>query len=235
MHHTAPRLDAFGHSKSHRGAAAAAAAASDTSVAAVDNADAARALHPRASALQLYNTMARSRQPFTPRPGNGNRVSMYVCGVTVYDLSHVGHARVYVAFDVLYRLLTHLGYEVDYVRNFTDIDDKIIKRAAEEGEDPFSLSARYAQEFHKDMALLGVPATNARAEATDHVKDMVETIERIISNGHAYVAGADVFFDVQSLEGYGRLSKHQLDSSMEGAHQRVLCAISQPGICFKNS
>ena len=200
--------------------AAAAAAAADVSAAA-DTADAQPGLHARAHALQLYNTMARTRQPFKPRPGNGNAVSLYVCGVTVYDFSHVGHARVYVAFDVLFRLLTHLGYDVTYVRNFTDIDDKIIQRAAEKGEDPISLSARFAEEFHRDMAALGCLPPTREPKATDHVGDMVETIERIIANGHAYVAGEDVFFDVKSLDGYGRLSKLQLDSGVEGAPMRT--------------
>jgi hypothetical protein len=101
------------------------------------------------SELQLYNTLTRQKETFQPRPGNGDNVQMYVCGVTVYDYSHIGHARVYVAFDVLYRLLCYLRYEVQYVRNFTDIDDKIIKRANEAGEDPLALSARFIEEFHK--------------------------------------------------------------------------------------
>jgi hypothetical protein len=101
------------------------------------------------SQLQLYNTLTRQKETFQPRPDNGDNVQMYVCGVTVYDYSHIGHARVYVAFDVLYRLLRYLRYSVQYVRNFTDIDDKIIKRANEAGEDPLALSARFIEEFHK--------------------------------------------------------------------------------------
>ena len=188
------------------------------SAAAADTADAQSATDAPARTLQLYNTMARTRQPFSPRPDNGNAVSMYVCGVTVYDYSHIGHARVYVAFDLLFRLLQHIGYNVDYVRNFTDIDDKIIKRAAEQNEDALALSSRFIGEFHRDMAALGCLPPTREPKATDHVADMVETIERIIANGHAYVADGDVFFDVKSLSGYGRLSRHQLDSSMEGAH-----------------
>jgi cysteinyl-tRNA synthetase len=200
------------HGRSFRRICTSAAASS----APADIASAQSAADAGAHTLQLYNTMARARQPFEPR--SGNAVSMYVCGVTVYDLSHIGHARVYVAFDVLFRLLTHLGYEVDYVRNFTDIDDKIIKRAAERDEDPLALSARFIDEFHRDMAALGCLPPTCEPKATDHVGDMVDTIERIIANGHAYVAENDVFFDVKSLEGYGRLSRHQLDSSVEGVH-----------------
>lgn len=161
--------------------------------------------------------MARERQPFTPRAGAGNAVSMYVCGVTVYDLSHIGHARVYVAFDVLYRVLRHLGYDVQYVRNFTDIDDKIIRRAAESGEDPLALSARYIEEFRRDMLALGCDAPSAEPKATEHVADMVATVQRIIDNGCAYAVGGDVFFSVQAVEGYGRLSGQKLDASLAGA------------------
>eukprot|EP00775_Hariotina_reticulata_P013671 gene13671-13793_t len=137
----------------------------------------------------------------------GDKLQMYVCGVTVYDFSHIGHARVYVAFDVLYRLLRHLQYDVQYVRNFTDIDDKIINRAAEAGEDPLQLSARFIEEFHKDMLELGCLTPTVEPKATDFIPEMVATISRIIDNGHAYVLpDGDVFFDVASLPGYGRLS-----------------------------
>ena len=143
---------------------------------------------------------------------------MYVCGVTVYDLSHIGHARAYVAFDVLVRVLTHLGYSVDYVRNFTDIDDKIIARAAQNGEEPLALSARFIDEFTADMDALGCQPPSREPKATEHVSDMVSTIERIISNGHGYaVDGGDVFFDVMSIEGYGRLSGQVLEDNVAGA------------------
>jgi cysteinyl-tRNA synthetase len=177
--------------------------------------------HWVAPPLQIYNTMRRKQQTFTARPGNGNAVSMYVCGVTVYDFAHIGHARVYVAFDVLLRVLRHAGFDVTYVRNFTDIDDKIIKRAAEAGEDPLALSSRFIEEFHTDMAALGCLEPTLEPKATEHVQDMVDTIQRIIDNGHAYVAGSDVFFDVQSLSGYGRLSRQALEDSKEGAHESM--------------
>lgn len=172
--------------------------------------------------LRLYNTMSRKKERFTPRADQGNAVSMYVCGVTVYDYSHIGHARVYVAFDVLARVLAAAGYDVTYCRNFTDIDDKIIKRAAEAGEDPLALSARFIEEFRSDMRLLNCAAPDLEPKATDHVAGMIGTIERIIEHGHGYATEAgDVYFDVSSLEGYGRLSGRRQEDNLAGASQRV--------------
>jgi cysteinyl-tRNA synthetase len=179
-----------------------------------------------AKRLYLYNTMSRSQQLFTPRQDVGNRVSMYVCGVTVYDLSHIGHARVYVSFDVLYRLLMSLGYDVQYVRNFTDIDDKIIARAAQTGQDPMALSAQFIEEFHKDLALLECKPPTLEPKATEHVADMVDIILRIMENGSAYEVGGDVFFDIQSINGYGRLSGQKLDASLAGAIMQPVSAVS---------
>lgn len=145
-----------------------------------------------------------------------NRVSMYVCGVTVYDFSHIGHARVYVAFDVLFRYLKALGYEVVYVRNFTDVDDKIIARANKEGEDPIQLSQRFITEFHIDMDTLGCERPSLEPRATEFVPSMIESIQRIINHGHAYVVDQDVFFDVTSLPGYGTLSGRSLNDNRAG-------------------
>ncbi|MEW5312246.1 MAG: hypothetical protein WDW38_003893 [Sanguina aurantia] len=169
------------------------------------------------SRLQLSNTGTRSRELFVARPElGGDKVQMYVCGVTVYDYSHIGHARVYVAFDILYRLLRHLRYDVQYVRNFTDIDDKIIARAAEKGEDALALSARFIEEFHTDMASLGCLPPTLEPKATDFIPQMVDSIQGIIANGHAYAVGGDVFFDVLSLPGYGRLSRRVQDNNRAG-------------------
>lgn len=166
--------------------------------------------------LQLYNTMGRRKQIFRPRQDQGQNISMYVCGVTVYDWAHIGHARVYISFDILHRYLRHLGYHVQYVRNFTDIDDKIIARAKQSDEDPLSLSRRFIVEFHKDMdALCCLPPT-LEPKATDHVTDMVATIEQIMSNGHGYDVDGDVFFDVASLPGYGRLSGRAQEDNRAG-------------------
>lgn len=146
----------------------------------------------------------------------GNRVSMYVCGVTVYDFSHIGHARAYVAFDVLYRYLKALGYEVMYVRNFTDVDDKIITRANKEGEDPAQLSQRFINEFHVDMDMLGCERPSIEPRATEFIPSMIESIQRIMEHGHAYVVDQDVYFDVTSLPGYGVLSGRSLDDNRAG-------------------
>ncbi|KAL3143574.1 hypothetical protein ABBQ38_002371 [Trebouxia sp. C0009 RCD-2024] len=170
----------------------------------------------RSLELQLHNTMGRHKQSFRPRQSQGKNVSMYVCGVTVYDWAHIGHARVYISFDVLYRYLQHLGYNVHYVRNFTDIDDKIIARAKQADEDPLSLSRRFIGEFHKDMQALGCLPPTLEPKATDHVSDMVSTIEQIISNGHGYAVDGDVFFDVASLPGYGRLSGRAQEDNRAG-------------------
>lgn len=199
---------------------------------------------PKEKELYLYNTMTRTRQLFMPRQGVGNKVSMYVCGVTVYDMSHIGHARVYVAFDVLYRLLTSLGYDVQYVRNFTDIDDKIIARAAKTNQDPLELSAHFIEEFVKDMALLECKPPTLEPKATAYVAEMVDTIARIMENGSAYEADGDVFFDIQSITGYGRLSGQKLDCSLAGVTALVSCdvrtawvpteilEVAQPGTCM---
>ena len=217
------------HSQHMRGHIATAAASAPPAIASRSEAE------PSASSsgqpqLQLYNTMERRMQPFTPRSGAGKAVSMYVCGVTAYDFSHIGHARVYVAFDLLYRLLRQQGYDVHYVRNFTDIDDKIINRANEAGEDPLALSQRFIDEFHSDMAALGCLPPSHEPKATEHVQDMISTIQQIIDNGHAYEVDGNVFFDVKSADGYGRLSRHDVDSSAEGAPECLHILHSKQGV-----
>ncbi|EFJ50479.1 hypothetical protein VOLCADRAFT_58337 [Volvox carteri f. nagariensis] len=172
--------------------------------------------------VAFFNTMSKSKELFRPRLADG-RVSMYVCGVTVYDYSHIGHARVYVAFDVLYRFLTAAcGYDVQYVRNFTDIDDKIIARAQQSGVDPSELTERFIREFNQDMAALNVLTPTLEPRATAFVPQMISTITAIMQHGHAYaVEGGDVFFDVTSLEGYGRLSGRALEDNRAGERVAV--------------
>ncbi|GIL60606.1 hypothetical protein Vafri_15126 [Volvox africanus] len=172
--------------------------------------------------VAFFNTMSKSKEHFKPRLADGP-VSMYVCGVTVYDYSHIGHARVYVAFDVLYRFLTSAcGYDVQYVRNFTDIDDKIIARAQQAGVDTAELTERFIAEFNKDMAALNVLSPSLEPRATAFVSQMIDTISTIMSYGHAYVVeGGDVFFDVASLEGYGRLSGRAQDDNRAGERVAV--------------
>ncbi len=170
-------------------------------------------------ALQIYNTMSRRKEPFEPlEPG---RVRMYVCGVTVYDYSHIGHARVYVAFDAVYRYLRHLGLQVTYARNFTDVDDKIINRANERGEDPTGLANRYIGSFYEDMDALGCLRPDLEPRVTTHMGEIIALIERIIARGHAYVVDGDVYFDIDSFPGYGKLSGRNLDDMRAGERVAV--------------
>ena len=153
----------------------------------------------------LYNTLTRQKEVFTPiRPGE---VRLYVCGMTVYDLCHLGHARVLVVFDMICRYLRAAGYQVTYVRNITDIDDKFIRRALENDEPWQALTARYIQAMHEDAAALGVLPPSAEPRATEHMSAIIAMIQRLIDNHHAYPAeNGDVYYRVSSFAGYGRLS-----------------------------
>jgi cysteinyl-tRNA synthetase len=166
--------------------------------------------------LKIHNDLTRQKDDFVPiEPG---RVRMYVCGMTVYDYCHLGHARVMVVFDVVYRYLQACGYEVTYVRNITDIDDKIIKRANENGEPFTALTERFVQAMREDAAALGVLPPTLEPRATGHLDEIVEMIERLIANGHAYVAdNGDVYYAVASFEGYGRLSGKSIEDLQAGA------------------
>lgn len=146
---------------------------------------------------------------------------MYVCGVTAYDFSHIGHARVYVTFDVLYRYLQHLKYEVFYVRNFTDVDDKIIARANELGEDPLSLSSRFCDEFHADMAYLHCLPPSVEPRVSEHMDEIVNMIKQILEKGCAYRIDGDVYFSVDKFPAYGRLSGRKLEDNRAGERVAV--------------
>jgi cysteinyl-tRNA synthetase len=147
---------------------------------------------------------------------------MYVCGMTVYDLCHLGHARVLVVFDVVYRYLKRAGFDVTYVRNITDIDDKIIRRAAENGEPIDALTDRYIDAMHEDAAALGVLPPDAEPRATAHMEEIVAMIERLLANGHAYSAdNGDVYYAVASFPGYGRLSGKDPQDLRAGARVEV--------------
>lgn len=166
-------------------------------------------------ALELYNTLTGKKETFQPlEPG---KARVYVCGVTVYDLTHIGHARSLVVFDVLYRYLKFLGYEVTFVRNFTDIDDKIIARANEEGVSYREIADRYIHEFYVDTDPLGLERPTHEPKATDHIPEMIEAVKRLVEKGHAYVVDGDVYFDVASFPGYGKLSGRSLKDMMAGA------------------
>lgn len=166
--------------------------------------------------LQIYNDLTRKKEDFIPLvPG---KARMYVCGMTVYDLCHLGHARVMVVFDVVARYLRESGYEVTYVRNITDIDDKIIKRANENGESIHALTERFIAAMHEDSDALGILPPDQEPKATDHMDEILEMIKRLIENKHAYVADqGDVYFDVRSFPDYGKLSGKDIEELQSGA------------------
>jgi cysteinyl-tRNA synthetase len=166
--------------------------------------------------MRLYNTLARKKQEFVPE--NGNAVNMYVCGITAYDLCHIGHARSSVVFDVLYRYLRHKGYDVTFIRNFTDIDDKIIKRANEVGKEAGAIAEQFIGEFYVDMDRLAVLRADVEPKCTEHIPEMIALTERLIKQGHAYpTPSGDVYFRVRSFEGYGKLSGRNIDELESGA------------------
>ncbi|ABK17321.1 cysteine--tRNA ligase [Syntrophobacter fumaroxidans] len=169
--------------------------------------------------LHVYNTLTKSKEEFIPlEPG---KVKFYVCGVTVYDLSHIGHARSAIVFDVIYRYLRFLGFEVTYVRNFTDVDDKIIRRANDAGTDCRSIAQRYIAAFYEDMDALGVLRPDLEPLATENVPGMIEIIRVLMDKGIAYQAGADVFFEIEKFPGYGKLSGRQIEDMLAGARVEV--------------
>ena len=170
--------------------------------------------------LQIFNTETRKKELFTPiHPG---KVGMYVCGVTVYDLCHIGHARVMVVFDTVVRHLRALGYDVNYVRNITDIDDKIIKRALENGESIQSLTERMITEMHADETAMNVLRPDMEPKATEHMDEIRHMIETLIEKGFAYPAdNGDVYFKVKSFKEYGRLSGKNIDDLESGARVDV--------------
>lgn len=170
-------------------------------------------------ALKLYNTLTGTKEEFVPlEPG---KVKMYVCGVTVYDHCHIGHARANVAFDVVYRYLKASGYQVTYVRNYTDIDDKIINRANKEGVPYNVISERYIKTFDEDMARLGLALPTHQPRATEHVDDIIRLVQTLIDRGHAYQAGGDVYFSVETFPTYLKLSKRTLEEMQAGARVEV--------------
>lgn len=164
--------------------------------------------------ITLYDTLAGKRRPFKPiEPG---KVRMYVCGVTTYDYSHIGHGRTFVSFDIITRYLRHRGYELTYIRNHTDIDDKIIARANEIGEEPLILSARFIDAFDEDMTRLGCAPADVAPKVTEHIAQIIDVTQKLIDRDHAYAVDGDVYYDVTSFEDYGKLSKRNLDDMRAG-------------------
>lgn len=170
-------------------------------------------------ALRLYNTLSGEKEPFVPRIAG--KVGMYVCGVTVYDFCHIGHARAGIVFDMIYRYLRFSGYDVTYIRNYTDIDDKIINRANQEGTDYRTIADRYIATFDEDMDRLGMLRPTIEPKATDHIEDIISIIQRLIDNGHAYAVDGDVYFAVETFPAYLKLSGRNLDDMLAGARVDV--------------
>ncbi len=165
-------------------------------------------IDPASSELRVHNTLTKRLDRFeTLKPG---RVNMFVCGPTVYDVSHVGHAKTYVAYDIMARYLRRKGYAVFFVLNITDIDDKIINRAKETGEDPLKLSERYAQGFYKDMKDLCVNSVNLYAKASDYIPEIIDQVQGLIKKGIAYKIDGDVYYDISKFPEYGKLSRQNL-------------------------
>ncbi|MEQ9545014.1 MAG: cysteine--tRNA ligase [Marinobacter sp.] len=177
--------------------------------------------------IRIHNTLTQQKEEFKPiEPG---KVRMYVCGMTVYDYCHLGHARVLVAFDVITRYLRHRGYDVHYVRNITDIDDKILRRADENGEEYTDLTERMIAAMHEDEARLGVLSPTEEPRATAYIDEIVAMIHRLVSSGHAYAAdNGDVYFAVESYKDYGKLSKKKLEDLVAGARVDVQEAKRSP-------
>ena len=176
--------------------------------------------------LRVYNTLSQEKEEFQPlEPG---RVRMYVCGPTVYDESHVGHARSAVVFDVIYRYLRFRGFEVTYVRNYTDVDDKIIARANQDGKSAREIAEYYIADYDRDMETLGVERPPITPRVTETMPDIVRVVETLVEKGFAYAADGDVFYSVRKFPGYGRLSKRSLDEMEAGARVEINEAKQDP-------
>ncbi|MGL4938677.1 cysteine--tRNA ligase, partial [Shewanella sp.] len=170
--------------------------------------------------LKIYNSITRQKQEF--KPINPGKVGMYVCGVTIYDLCHIGHGRTFVSFDMIVRYLRYAGYEVNFQRNITDVDDKIIKRANENNESCDALTERLIGEMHRDFDALNMLRPDFEPRATLHIAEIIEMVELLLERGHAYVAAdGDVLFSVASYPDYGRLSGQNLDQLQAGARVEV--------------
>ena len=172
-----------------------------------------------AMALKVYNTITGKKEDFTPV--NEGKVKIYVCGVTVYDHCHIGHARSAIVFDTIYRYLLSKNYDINYVKNFTDIDDKIIRRSQAENIPWQEVGEKYIRSFHEDMGALNILRPNHEPRATEHIGDMIALVETLIKKGHAYGSNGDIYFSVDSFRGYGGLSGRPLDEMMAGARIEV--------------
>lgn len=169
--------------------------------------------------IVLYNTQTRKKEEL--KPGIPGQIRMYVCGPTTYNFIHLGNARPLVVFDTVRRYLEYRGYKVKFVQNFTDIDDKIIKRAQEENTDPLALAQKYIDEFFKDAKALGVKEADVHPKVSEHIPEIIQLVQKLIDKGYAYVAEGNVYFDVRSFADYGRLSGRSLEELQAGARVEV--------------
>jgi cysteinyl-tRNA synthetase len=169
--------------------------------------------------LKIHNTATRKKESFSSI--NPRKVRMYVCGITTYDECHLGHARAAIVFDVIYRYLKHLDYDVTYIRNFTDIDDKIIKKSQDTGTPWQEITERYIQSYKTQMARLKVLNPTAEPKATEHLEEMKSLISTLVDKGYAYAAGGDVYFEVRKFKGYGSLAHKKIDELESGARIEV--------------
>ncbi|WP_416308205.1 cysteine--tRNA ligase [Neptunicella sp. SCSIO 80796] len=170
--------------------------------------------------LHIYNTLTRQKEIFKPLVAG--KVGMYVCGITVYDLCHMGHARTYLSFDLMVRYMRHLGYEVNYVRNITDVDDKIIQRAVDNNESCDDLTARTIEMMHQDFAAIGLLPADIEPRVTTHMDQIIDVIQRLVDKHHAYISSSgDVLFNVGSFEQYGQLSRQDLEQLQAGSRVEV--------------
>ena len=169
--------------------------------------------------MKIYNTLTGKKEEFVPLIPN--KVKVYACGVTVYDHCHIGHARNAVVFDVIRRYLRYKGFDVTYVRNFTDIDDKIINRAKQEGSTWDEVARKYTDEYYKDMDRLGVARADVEPKATEHIEEMINIVKGLIDKGYAYEVDGNVYFSVNTFPEYGKLSKRDKEEMMAGARVEV--------------
>ena len=169
--------------------------------------------------LRVYNTLARAKEDFVPR--EEGKVSIYTCGPTVYNHIHIGNARTFLSFDLIRRYLEYRGYDVRFVQNITDVDDKIIRAAKEEGVTAAEIATRYSEAFLKAMSDLGVKPPSAQPRATETIEPMIEMVKRLIDRGYGYVVDGDVYFSVRSFNGYGKLSGRDIDELESGARVDV--------------
>ncbi|NLT94172.1 MAG: cysteine--tRNA ligase [Clostridia bacterium] len=173
----------------------------------------------RKNNLEVYNTLTKKKESFVPK--EEGHVRMYVCGPTTYNFIHLGNARPIVVFDTIRRYLEYLGYKVTYVQNFTDVDDKIINRANEEGQEPLQLSAKYIDEYFKDADRLKVKRANIHPKVSEHMEDIINFIKGLEEKGYAYEVDGDVYFSVRKFADYGKLSGRSIDDLLSGARVEV--------------